>query len=97
MKNIIVVATLTLKEADSKSVLESLKALHQATHQNDIGFLQYDLLKDTEKANTYTFIETWESEEILNRHMNQAHFKAFEAALAGKIESMTIQKLEKIL
>lgn len=97
MKNIIVIATLTLKESQSESVLEALKALHKVTHQEDKGCLQYDLHKDSEKENTYVFIETWESAALLDEHMNKEHFKAFQAALEGKVKSMSIQKLEKIL
>lgn len=97
MKQIVVVATLSLKDGQSEGVLESLKALHKATHHEDKGCLQYDLHKESEKENTYVFVETWENQALLSEHMEKAHFKAFQAALAGKIESMTIQKLEKIL
>ena len=97
MKEVVVVATLTLKETDSEGALEALKALHTATHQKDKGCLQYDLHKDNEKANTYVFVERWESEALLSEHMQKAHFKAFQEALEGKVESRAIQKLEKIL
>ena len=97
MKNIIVVATLTLKETHSENALEALKALHKATHQNDKGCLQYDLHKDNDKANTYVFIETWENAALLDEHMNKEHFKAFQVALDGQVESMSIHKLEKFL
>jgi len=97
MKKIVLIATLVLKELKSEGVLEALTALHKATHKEDKGCLQYDLHKDTEKANTYVFIETWESEALLAEHMEKAHFKAFQVALEGKVESMSLQKLEKIL
>lgn len=97
MKKIVLIATLVLKELKSEGVLEALMALHKTTHKEDKGCLQYDLHKDTEKANTYVFIETWESEALLAEHMEKAHFKAFQVALEGKVESMTLQKLEKIL
>lgn len=97
MKHVVVVATLSLKDGQNEGVLEALKALHKATHQEDEGCLQYDLHKENEKENTYVFVETWKSEALLNEHMGKAHFKAFQVALAGKVESMTIQKLDKIL
>ena len=97
MKQVVVVATLSLKDGQNESVLEALKALHKATHQEDKGCLQYDLHKENEKENTYVFVETWENEALLSEHMEKAHFKAFQASLAGKVESMTIEKLEKIL
>ena len=97
MKNINVVASITLKEEESENVFEALKALHSATHREDKGCLQYDLHKDHDKANTYVFIETWESEALLDEHMKKAHFQAFQVALEGKVKRMSIQKLEKIL
>ena len=97
MKPIVVIATLTLKERPSESLLEALKALHALTHKEDRGCLQYDLHKDNEKANTYVFIETWENESLLNEHMSKTHFRVFQAALEGRVESLSVQKLEKIL
>jgi len=97
MKNIIVVATLTLKESQRENVLEALKALHKATHENDKGCLQYDVHQDMENENTYVFIETWESEALLTEHMEKEHFNAYIAFMGEKLERKSIQKLEKIL
>lgn len=96
MKEIGVVATLTLKKAEDQSVIEAIKALHQATHKDDKGCIQYDVHKDTEKENTYVFVERWESEARLIEHMEKEHFKRYKAFMADKIESMSLQKLEKI-
>lgn len=97
MKPIVVIATVTLKEPIDKSVLDALKALHHATHQEDEGCVQYDLHTDPNTPNTYVFVETWQSEALLDAHMQKEHFKAFQEALNGKVERMSVQKLEKIL
>jgi len=97
MKHVVVIATLTLKNTDAEVGFKDLQILHKATHHEDKGCLQYDLHKDMEKENTYVFVETWESEALLAEHMGKAHFKAFQVALDGKVESRSIQKLEKIL
>ena len=97
MKPIVVIATVTLKEPIDKSVLEALKALHHATHQEDEGCVQYDLHIDPSNPHVYVFVETWQSEALLDEHMQKAHFKAFQEALNGKVERMSVQKLEKIL
>ena len=49
MKHVVVVATLSLKDGQNDEVLEALKTLHKATHQEDKGCIQYDLHKDKEK------------------------------------------------
>ena len=97
MKPIVVIATLVMKESVSEGVLDALTALHHATHQEDEGCVQYDLHTDPSNPNVYVFVETWQSEALLDEHMKKAHFKAFQGALSGKVESMSIQKLEKIL
>ena len=97
MKNIIVIATLTLKESANSRDLAVITTLHSQTHQNDKGCLQYDVHKDTQKENTYVFVETWESETLLTEHTNKEHFKKFQEALEAKIESLDIKILEKIL
>ena len=97
MKKIVLIATVVLKDGKNEGVLEALTTLHQATHQNDKGCLQYDVHQDKEKKNTYVFIEMWESEALLAEHMDKAHFHAYKAFMSDKVESMTLQKLEKIL
>lgn len=97
MKKIVLIATLVLKDGKNEGVLEALTALHKATHAEDKGCLQYDVHKDMEKENTYVFIETWESEALLAEHMEKEHFNAYKAFMGDKIESMSLQKLEKIL
>lgn len=96
MKPIVVIATVTLKEP-IEIVLDALKALHHATHHEDEGCVQYDLHIAPSNANTFVFVETWQSEALLDAHMQKAHFKTFQEALNGKVEHMSVQKLEKIL
>ena len=97
MKKIVLIATVVLKDSKSEGVLEALTMLHQATHQDDKGCLQYDVHQDIEQENTYVFIETWESEALLAAHMEKEHFKVYKAFMGDKLKSMSLQKLEKIL
>ena len=97
MKKVVLIATVVLKDGKNEGVLEALTALHKATHHEDKGCLQYDVHTDKEKDNTYVFVETWESEALLADHMGKEHFNLYKAFMADKVESMSIQKLEKIL
>ena len=97
MKKVVLIATVILKESKKEGVLEALTALHKATHQKDKGCLQYDVHKDIEKENTYIFVETWENEALLAEHMGKEHFNTYKAFMGDKVESMSLQKLEKIL
>lgn len=39
------------------------------------GNISYALYEDNSNKQILTFIEEWENEEALNRHMNSVHFK----------------------
>lgn len=97
MQKIVLIATLTLKNSNNEGVLDALTTLHKATHQNDAGCLQYDVHQDADNKNTYVFIETWESEALLAEHMKKEHYNSYKAFMGDKVESMSLQKLKKIL
>lgn len=97
MQKIVLIATLTLKNSNHEGVLDALTTLHKATHQHDTGCLQYDVHQDIEKENTYVFIETWESEALLAEHMKKEHYHNYKAFMGDKVESVSLQKLKKIL
>lgn len=97
MHPVVLIATLTLKAGNVEDVFQALKTLHQKTHEEDKGCLQYDVHKDTERENTYVFIETWESEALLEEHMQKDHFKAFRAFMNDKVENSSHKLLQKIL
>ncbi|AXX92296.1 antibiotic biosynthesis monooxygenase [Malaciobacter molluscorum LMG 25693] len=96
MNNIIVVAKIKVKKEYNQEIYKVLETLHEQTHKNDDGCIQYDLHKNLEEENSYTFIETWENEDFLNKHSNKEHFKSFVSSIENKVEHLDIQKLEKI-
>lgn len=97
MKNIVIVAKVKVKEAFKDEILNELKELHKSTHALDIGVLQYDLHQDLEDSNSFTFIETWENQELLDAHMQKEHFLTFVQKIDGKLENLEITKLEKLI
>ncbi|WP_417332443.1 putative quinol monooxygenase [Halarcobacter sp.] len=96
MKNIIVVAKLKVKEEFLDEVYKELVKLHTNTHKLDEGCIQYDLHQDTEDKYSFTFVETWESQEALLKHEKKEHFISFVNALENKLENLTIDKLHKL-
>ena len=80
----------------SNEVRRELITLHKKTHENDKGCIQYDMHKDHEDNNTYVFVETWESQKLLDEHMNKEHFLSFIKNTDNKIEKLEINKLEKL-
>ncbi|PHO08997.1 antibiotic biosynthesis monooxygenase [Malaciobacter canalis] len=96
MENIIVIAKIKIKPEFEKEVFNELTKLHKQTHANDDGCIKYDLHKDLEEKNSYTFIEIWESKEDLTIHENKPHFKEFLVNIEDKLENVEINKLEKL-
>jgi len=97
MSKVVIVAKIKLKEEFKEEILNELKELHKSTHTLDIGCLQYDLHKDLEDANSFTFVETWENQELLDEHMKKEHFLSFVKKVEGKLENLEITKLEKLI
>ncbi len=96
MKKIVVVATVKVKDEFKEEVYNELSNLHEATHKYDEGCIQYDLHKNLDDENSFTFVETWQNANLLEEHMKKEHFLKFAQSIDGKLESLDIQKLEKI-
>ncbi len=71
MSKVVIVAKIKIKEEFKDEILDELKELHKSTHAFDSGCLQYDLHKDLEDSNSFTFVETWENQELLDAHMTK--------------------------
>lgn len=96
MSQIVIVAKVTIKEEFTNELYPLLKSLHKSTHSHDFGCIQYDLHKDLENENSFTFIETWENAELLDAHMKKEHFLSFVKSVENKLVSLEISKLEKV-
>jgi len=95
LSKIVIIAKIKIKEEFTNEVYPLLVDLHKKTHLNDEGCIQYDLHKDLENNNSFTFVETWENEKCLEEHMKKEHFLAFVKIVEDKLEALDISKLEK--
>lgn len=96
MKNIVIVASIKVKDEFKNEVFNELTKLHAQTHKNDEGCIQYDLHKNLEDSNSFTFIETWENAELLDAHMQKEHFLSFVKNTENKLDNLVISKLKNI-
>jgi quinol monooxygenase YgiN len=97
MSKVVIVAKIKIKEEFKDEILNELKELHKSTHAFDSGCLQYDLHKNLEDSSSFTFVETWENQELLDEHMTKEHFFAFVKKVEDKLENLEISKLEKLI
>ncbi len=96
MEKIVIVAKIKIKKEFKDEVFSELVKLYKATHKYDEGCIQYELHKDLEDENSFTFVETWENSDFLALHEKKEHFQVFVSKIENKIEALTISKLEKL-
>ncbi|HVI42203.1 MAG TPA: putative quinol monooxygenase [Anaerovoracaceae bacterium] len=70
-----VVAKNIVRKDKIEEFITLAEKLVEATNQKDEGCIHYELYRDLNDPQVLTFIEEWESMEVLNKHMAAAHFK----------------------
>ncbi len=61
----------------------------------EAGCIQYDLHQDNENPAMFMFYENWESRELWQEHMNNAHLAEYMKATAGAVASFTLNEMTK--
>jgi quinol monooxygenase YgiN len=54
--------------------------IHNAS-QNDAGKLSYGMYESSDETNLFLFFEEWESKNLIDAHLETAHFKTFYEAV----------------
>lgn len=90
-----VVAKIKAKPEAAKTVHEELRKLIEPTCTKDKGCISYELYLDKHDPSLFFFLETWENEELLNRHLDSCHFKSFAQATDGLVEKSEVHLLAK--
>jgi len=70
--NVIILASLKIKEGKRNEFLDLFKPIIEAT-RNEAGCIRYDLFQDTEDENIFTFIEEYDSEASFDAHRNMPY------------------------
>lgn len=68
-----VIAEFFIKETELDSVLKKLKPAVAAT-RNELGNVSYEVFQDTDDPTHLTFVEGWQSKDVLDKHMTTPHF-----------------------
>ena len=77
-----VMVTVEIEEARVPAFLEALK-VDAAGSREEEGCLRFDLLKDSEAANTWHFYEIYKNDEAMAVHKTLPHYKAWADFKAG--------------
>lgn len=92
MDFVLVLAKITPKEGCQDSILELADELVYESLLEE-GNIDYQLLKSS-NDDTLTFVEKWESPEVLKKHMGSPHFLNFGEESGEFVEDMDIQVID---
>jgi len=95
MTELKIVAVIMVKAAFQNELEKVFHTVVDETRK-EAGNVSYDLHQDTKDPLKYTILEVWKSQDAINEHNESAHFKAFVAAVEGKIESLTVDVIKKV-
>ena len=94
---ITIVAKQTVKQDKIDSFLSVAKKLVEETLRSDAGCIRYGLFQDSENPGILTFIEEWENQEALDKHMASGHFTELFPQLGEFLEKPTeINRYRKV-
>ncbi len=80
-----IIAKNYVKEDEVNNFIALAKKLVKETNEKDTGCIHYQLYQDTANPQILTFLEEWESDDDLKKHMEAKHFKEIVPAL-GEFE-----------
>lgn len=90
-----IIAKILAKEEKRDFVKKELLKLIEIT-KKEKGCINYDLHQDNENPNLFLFHENWESRELWQTHMNNAHLAEYIKATEGAVEEFTLNEMTKI-
>jgi quinol monooxygenase YgiN len=95
MTGLKIVAVIEAKAAFQKELEEIFHAVVDETRK-EAGNVSYELHQDITNPLKYTILEVWKSQDAIDEHNESVHFKAFVAAVEGKVDSLTVDVIKQI-
>lgn len=95
MTELKIVATIIVKAANQDELEKVFHSLVDETRKEQ-GNISYDLHQDVKDPLKYVILEVWKSQDAIDSHNETPHFKAFVAAVDGKVDSLTVDVIKKV-
>ena len=90
-----IVAKILAKEGKRDLVKEALIKLIDTT-KKEVGCINYDLHQDNENSNLFLFYENWDSRDLWQEHMKNAHIAEYKETTEGAVEDFTLHEMTVI-
>jgi len=95
MSELVLVAIVKAKPDQAPVLKVELAKLIPPTLEEE-GCLSYVLHDSRDCDSSFVFIERWESEAHLEKHLASDHLVAFQAKAEALVESLTLHKLDEV-
>ncbi|KZX57585.1 antibiotic biosynthesis monooxygenase [Vibrio sp. HI00D65] len=95
MTTLTIIATIVCKKEKIEFVKSEMLKLIDKTRAEE-GCINYDLHQDNSNPAHFVFHENWESEALLEKHLESQHIADYVAATEGCIESFAINRMTHI-
>jgi len=96
MSPVFVIARVQARPDAAGTIQKELQKLVTLTRTKDEGCISYDLFLDNENPAVFYFFETWESGQLLDRHLESGHFRQYLNATEGLLEGAEVSRMTKI-
>jgi len=90
-----IVARILAKEEKRELVKSELLKLIETTRAEE-GCINYDLHQDNENPNFFLFYENWESRDLWQKHMANAHLAEYKKATDGAVQEFVLNEMTVI-
>jgi quinol monooxygenase YgiN len=95
MAELKIVATIVAKKAFQSELEQILRTVVNETRKEE-GNVSYELHQELQNPLKYIIIEVWKSQQAIDKHNESVHFKAFVAAIDGKVDMLNVDVMEKV-
>ena len=95
MAELKIVATIVVLEAYKTELERVFRKVVNETRKEE-GNISYDLHQDIKNPCKYVILERWKDNDAIEFHNQTAHFKELLSATEGRVESLTVDVIEKI-
>lgn len=95
MEKLNIVANIVVGEEFREELIPVFKKVVDETRK-EAGNISYDLHQDVKNPLKFVILEAWKSQDAINEHNASKHFNEFAKAIENKIDSLTIDVIEKI-
>ncbi len=96
MANALTIVAHIEAQADKVNLVRSELLKLIAPTRAETGCLQYELHQDHENPAIFKFLESWESRELWQAHLDSPHLSAYAEATGGAIAEFVINEMTQI-